>query len=523
MRRTISVVVVLGLAAVLVGAASAAGLLTVDGDRFVDGQGRQVLLHGMNVVDKSVEWTQWPWLGEESFAALADWGHNCVRLGFTWASLEPAPGEYSDTCLAELDKRVAWAKEHGLYVFLDMHQDLYSVKYSDGAPEWATLTDGQPHVGKGTVWSDAYFMSLAVQRAFDHFWANTAGPDGVGIQERYAQAWRHVAAHYAQEATVIGYDLMNEPFIGSDAIQWQIVMISKFAEMLYAKEGDAAPSGLDIMAQWGTPEGRSALMARLADMDVYQASADAAEGLLQDFERTKLTPMFQRVTNAIREVDTNRIIFLETSMSSNMGVYTGIQPVLGRDGERDRLQAYAPHGYDIVVDTPDLSRGSNERVAFIFGRHGESARRLGMPMVVGEWGAFPAGAKGVLPAGRFLVRQFEKLRCGETFWCYVKGLDKAEFFEIIRRPYPACVSGTLVEYRSEPETRSFTCVWQEAAEVKAPTRVYLPEPYFRGEAGVQVSPEGSGFEIQPAREGSKNVWVTIAATGAGVERRLTVP
>jgi len=501
---------------------SARGYVTVDGSRFVDAEGRHLLLHGMNVVDKSVDWTQWPWLNRDSFADLAEWGHNCVRLGFTWASLEPEPGRYSEKCLANIDERIGWAKECGLYVFLDMHQDLYSVKYSDGAPEWATLTDGLPHAADGSVWSDAYFTSPAIQRAFDNFWANKPGPDGVGIQDRYALAWRHLAERYAGDTTVIGYDLMNEPFVGSAAIQGQLLMVSKFAELLRAKEGDGAPSGLEIVEQWGSREGRSRIMTHLADMDIYAPSVDASAPVFQAFERKQLTPMFQRVTNAIREVDSDHIIFLETSMASNMGVHTAIEPVLGPDGRRDPRQAYAPHGYDIVVDTPDLARGSNDRVEFIFRRHGESARRLGMPMIVGEWGAFPARAKGVLPAGRFLVRQYERLLCGDTFWCYVKGLDQAEFFEIIRRPYPAQVAGTLAEYRSEPDTRAFSCVWQEDPQVTAPTRVYLPETYFRGKETVELSPLGAGFEVRPAGEGAKNVWIVIAPTGKAIDRRLSV-
>ena len=54
-----------------------------------------------------------------------------------------------------------------------MHQDLYSVLYADGAPKWATLTEGKPHK-TGDIWSEAYMLSEAVQNAFDNFWANTS-------------------------------------------------------------------------------------------------------------------------------------------------------------------------------------------------------------------------------------------------------------------------------------------------------------------------------------------------------------
>ena len=61
----------------------------------------------------------------------------------------------------------------------------------------------------------AYLESPRVQGAFDAFWINQPDGQGVGIQDRYAQAWKHLAQRYADNKTVIGYDLMNEPFQGS--------------------------------------------------------------------------------------------------------------------------------------------------------------------------------------------------------------------------------------------------------------------------------------------------------------------
>lgn len=54
-----------------------------------------------------------------------------------------------------------------------------------------------------------------MQRAFDNFWDNVPGPDGVPLQEHYAAAVRAVAAAVADEPLVLGYDLMNEPWPGS--------------------------------------------------------------------------------------------------------------------------------------------------------------------------------------------------------------------------------------------------------------------------------------------------------------------
>ncbi|MFO7974716.1 MAG: cellulase family glycosylhydrolase, partial [Candidatus Hydrogenedentota bacterium] len=283
--------------------------ITTSGRQFIDTEGREILLTGVNVVDKSPERNYLSWHTEEDFARLRDWGMNVIRLGIIWDGVEPEPGVYDDEYLAEMDKRVEWAANHGLYVFFDMHQDLYSVLYSDGAPEWATLTDGLEHIDEGTIWSDAYLTSPAIQRAFENFWANKPGPDGVGIQDHYAAAWRHVAERYADNPTVIGYDLMNEPFPGSVIVQGQGLMIGKAAELLKEKMGEEAPTAEEIIEMWLDAEGRSRLMEYMDDLELYKQIVDASAAAYEDFEKTQLTGMYQRVTNAIREVDHNHIIF----------------------------------------------------------------------------------------------------------------------------------------------------------------------------------------------------------------------
>jgi endoglycosylceramidase len=417
---------------------------------------------------------------------------------------------------------VAWAKDHGIYVFLDMHQDLYSVLYSDGAPEWATLTDGKEHIHSGGVWSDAYFESPAVQAALDNFWDNKEGPGGVGIQDRFAQMWQHVAKRYVDEPHVLGYDLFNEPNAGSLNPQGQLLMVLGFGEALKEVDGESAPTAEELVNQWLDPAGRAAAMERLSDMRLYKPVLAAAESLFQEFERTKVVPMFQRVTDAIREVDPNHAVLLETSMSANMGVYTGIEPVMGPDGKRDPQQAYAPHGYDIVVDTPDLAAGSTDRVQLIFDRHAESAQRLNMPTIIGEWGAFGGAGEAIVPNARFVVEQFEKHLFSNTYWEYGKYVLDAPYLHVLNRGVPQRIAGTLVAYKNDFETNAFTCTWKEDSAVTAPTRIYLPERCFPGKDAVELEPAGSGFEVEPAVEGSKNVVLVIAPLGEEVERTLSV-
>ncbi len=114
--------------------------------------------------------------------------------------------------------------------------------------------------------------------------------------------------------------------------------------------------------QLATGEGRFQILQKLYDKEIYSSIIDVTYPIYSQFERTKLMSMYQRVANAIREVDKNHILFLETTMGSNMGVYTSIEPVLGVDGKRDPLQAYAPHGYDLVTDTKFVASPCSERM-----------------------------------------------------------------------------------------------------------------------------------------------------------------
>jgi endoglycosylceramidase len=140
----------------------------------------------------------------------------------------------------------------------------------------------------------------------------------------------------------------------------------------------------------------------------------------------------RRTWQAIREVDARHIIFFEPAMSANLGILSALVPLTDNQGKRDPQQAYAPHGYDIVVDTSSIELTSRERVALIFQRHGEFSRRHQLPVLVGEWGAYYLDAKAA-EAARFVVQQFETLECGDTYWSYQPGLAESPLLAALRR------------------------------------------------------------------------------------------
>ena len=180
-----------------------------------DAHGRVVVLHGFNMVDKLAPY--YPsaiGFGADDAAFLARLGFNVVRVGVIWKAVEPHPGVYDDHYLAHIAGTVRALAAHGISSLLDFHQDMYNeVFQGEGAPNWAVQSDGLPIAHNG--FSANYYTSPALQRAEDHFWANSPGPGGVGLQDRYAAAWRHVAKVFRTVRGVLGYELFNEPSAGT--------------------------------------------------------------------------------------------------------------------------------------------------------------------------------------------------------------------------------------------------------------------------------------------------------------------
>ncbi len=500
----------------------ASGFVSVKDGRFIDPEGRHLLLHGINIVSKNRQGNYQPRVTEKDFEQLRAWGWNCIRFGVSWDGLEPEINRFDEAYLEKLDGWIALAKQYGFYVFLDMHQDLFNHKYGNGAPDWATLDDGMPHL-RGAIWSDAYMISPAVQTVFDNFWANKPCADGVGVQDHFAAAWKKLAERYKDEPAVIAYDLFNEPNIGSGNAAIILEVLNAYVSNTdKLAEGDE-PLTLDEVMQPNPQRNlRSVLAKQMQNLELYQALLDAAAPLCVDFESTRLTAMFQRVRDAIRSVDQNHIIFLETNISANMGVPTGVRPLVDETGQRDPLLAYAPHAYDIVVDTHDLELAFNGRLELIFRRHAESGKRLDMPVLIGEWGAFGRGSAGILPSARFTVAMMEKYLMSNTYWDYSYGLNDSPCHEIFERPIARNTSGILLSCATDFEKGSFECRWKEDPTIKAPTCIFLPErmaPYLDT---ICVAPAGTGWSVTRPYENSAAAVIEIPAAGGQEERTFFI-
>jgi endoglycosylceramidase len=463
--------------------------ISIEGQKFVDANGRQIIFNGINYISKSPAEKYIRGIEPELFTEFKSWGFNCIRFGIIWSGLEPEPGKYNEEYLAEIDKRIQWATDNGIYVFLDMHQDLYGSKFSDGAPEWATLDEGLPHY-TGAVWSDSYLISPAVQTAFDNFWKNTPASDGIGIQDHYANLWKLLAKRYANNTTVIGYDIMNEPFMGTSANNVMPLMLGAYAQVFAEETGQNPPSAEELGAMWGEEKSRMEALDFISTKERYSKVVDAVYEVNADFERNQLQSMYQKVADAIREVDKNHILFLNHSYFANTGVSSAIEPTKLADGTVDPLVAYAAHGYDLVVDTKEVDSPSYERVEFIFDRIYETGKRMDVPVLVGEWGAFHGNSPKMIETAQHVVNLFEGFNFSNTYWAFYDNINSDPYFKMaIIRPVPMLVSGDLVSYDFNFETGEFTCVWNETTESSDPTVIYVPNLRNLSENDVDLNPE----------------------------------
>ncbi len=375
-------------------------------------------------MNKTSEGGYFEGINQTAFDSIRSWGMNAVRLGIFWDGIEPKPGKIDSAYLKELDQRIAMAKKAGLYVLLDMHQDLYSEQYNgDGAPAWACLDDGRPNTVKGGSWDDAYFTSPAIQTAFDYFWENKKTEDGVGLQDHYLQAWKAVAKRYVDNPTVIGYDIMNEPFIGSPILEVQQAYFRVLADTLEKEK--VIKGKRQLMQMWMSPEGRFQIMKMLDDTTLFKKVIDATEPIYAQFEEKYLQPFYEKAHAAIQLVDTNHLLFLEPSVSANIGVKSHLQNTF------NGTMVYAPHTYDIVTDTKAQQAYSTGRLSLILNRHRKKQEQLNVPMVMGEWGAFYDADSSILPEAKFILNTMKEMRYGNFYWAYQKDLRERTYFYIL--------------------------------------------------------------------------------------------
>ncbi|MFD5014080.1 cellulase family glycosylhydrolase [Streptomyces chartreusis] len=207
--------------------------LTVRSGRFVDGNGREVVLRGYNVSGETK-------LKENNglpFASTADakksatalralGGGNSVRFLLSWAYAEPVRGQVDTVYLAKATDQIRAFLDAGIRVYPDFHQDLHSRWLfdtdswytGDGAPKWAVDLGNYPdeYCGICPFWGQNITSNEAVKQSTYDFWHNE-----YGLQDAFLDTAQKTMTYLRQNLTadrfagVVGFDPYNEPHAGS--------------------------------------------------------------------------------------------------------------------------------------------------------------------------------------------------------------------------------------------------------------------------------------------------------------------
>jgi endoglycosylceramidase len=213
----------------------------VSGGFLRDPSGRAVILRGANLAGAH---KLPPYLGFHQPAdykrAREAWGMNSIRYLITWAAIEPRRGEYDAAYLDRVAERIGWARDAGLLVVLDMHQDVYGEGFSsgggDGAPRWTCDEANYASFEPEQQWF-LNNLTKQVTACYDGFWSSD------DLQSYFTEAWRRVAARLASFDNVIGFDVLNEPYWGSTAIaDFEPEKLEPFYEKVVPAVRSVAPS-----------------------------------------------------------------------------------------------------------------------------------------------------------------------------------------------------------------------------------------------------------------------------------------
>jgi endoglycosylceramidase len=194
--------------------------IKTNGKWFVDENNRVMMFHGFNAVEK-----QFPWVPVDgnnvnlkNLSQLQDfknWGFNAVRLGFMWSGLYPQKGVVNQTYVNEMVAIIKSLEDYGLYVMIDLHQDMLSSKFNsyDGAPLWALNELPPPEhsfpwpFNKTNLGFGAYLTDAACH-AFQCIYSNVSN-----FETYFQQYWTTTAQILKDTNSVLGYELINEPWV----------------------------------------------------------------------------------------------------------------------------------------------------------------------------------------------------------------------------------------------------------------------------------------------------------------------
>ena len=406
----------------------------VEGGAIHDPGGRTVIMRGVNLAGAH---KQKPYVSEFQRADYArlrtDWGMNAIRYLVTWAGLEPARGVYDESYLAAIEERIGWARDAGLFVVVDMHQDLFGEGFlgGDGAPRWTCDASRYAAFKPQTPW---FFGSLDpnVGACFDALWTDAE------LRGHLVEGWRRLAARLAKYDNVLGFDPINEPFWGTASLTtFEAERLAPFYVEVTNAVRTAAPGWL-VFAEpsasrnlgFGSSFPRLPVDGVVYAPHAYDPSAESGNGFDPDHRES----MLQKIADMRSEAE-------GMGASLFIGEYGG-------DPGKPGIAAYMTAAYD---------------------------------------GAGAVGASTTYWAYDKSDDGYGLLRAD--------GSEKKELADVLTRPFPERVAGKLLSYAFDAATGTATVTFEPDASVEPPTELSVPARLYP--RGVQVDCGGCRVEEAP--------------------------
>jgi len=459
----------------------------VEGKWFVDALGRKRIFHGVNAVEKGPPWIPAQMLQNSTrIKQMAQWGFNAVRLGMMWSGVEPEEGKINVTYLQEMKSIVSELSSHGIYVILDMHQDVISSRYGhyDGVPRW--LIDSLPPPKHAFPWPFEHrpspwamgYLTEAVGNAFQQFYTLPSS------RARFSSFWRVVASAFKSFPSLLGYELINEPWAG----------------------------------------------------DIFGNPALLLPGYAG---RRNLAPLYEVVSAAIRRVDDDSIVFFEPVtwgvVQPGTGVAgSGFDQVPGGEDYRNRT-ALSYHYYCWILgdDEKEFPYPPIEKAVCndvigkrVFQSVNDDQRRIGGGTFLTEFGnCIPINSTNECEqAEQFVLEQADANLQSWTYWASqfwnssASGAILPTPVMTFARPFARAIAGTPTEMSFVPASRRFKLsfdadVLPKNDVIDAPTEVFLPRVQYPKGVGWEASPHlevqydaGASLALVRIRPAFKETW-----------------
>jgi len=445
----------------------------------VDQYGRVVIVHGFNLV-----WKRAPYVPPATAAGftaddarwLKRYGFNGVRLGTLWAGITPDQAGVGDPGYRDSWQRVMdLLADQGIWMQLDAHQDMWHETYGgEGAPDWAMIRPAPYNLlPPVTAPFPLGYWTPETSTVFDEFWA-----DKHGLLDGWVAAWKVAARWWRSQPYLMGYDLINEPWMG---LEWPICLTT------------------------GCPASYS----------------------------NELQPAYERATTAIRTVDGRNVVWWEPQQfAGGQKIPTFLEPMPGET----RL-GLSWHNYcqDVflesqgvpppIADVENCWEFSRDR-----NRHAlEQAAAINAVPLMSEW-----GATDNLRAIEIDAAVADEHLMGWLHWAYkrwddpttaddAQGMfaDDADLTSVktgklqrLVRTYAQAVAGTPTNMSFDATTGRFRLRYRPDRRITAPTEIFVsplhyPDGYaVRIDGGVAVRRSDRMVHVTPTSDGPVTVTIT---------------